>query len=649
MKLIFVENEPEDYDLEKGDDSDFYSLPDGTLSHSNLINAMFEIFRSTGDKLGQLVVSWYFSPTCPDRPLKPVIEQFKEDPQTKDIEMNEAIKSIKTLNINMDSQELVPTFDFHSLGYAFCPVTESKKGHFVLNTENQTTLVVGSNSKFLVPDFAKIYKCKETSFRKLSYENKEGYEFSKKSQYGLDIDAKLIVGVSSSGKWIRDAHSSGQDSEVSVVTEICLASISIDNPEKFVAEDVITALRHLPSSYKNEPEKFNEFFSKFGSHFVNRVKLGGSVKMDCKIKTASYDSDMESKIEAKASGIFKLISAGGNYSTESACKELESIGISDTRITITGGTPPVVTALQDLTQQKFQDWIGSVELDPSELDNSFSLYPYYNLSQCEHKSALREATMDYLQQSLKYLISKRREDIAKKAQEEVTSPAGGSSCFPGSTMVRIADGGSKKISELHHSDRLTTVCLRKLRKSPLSATASTGFCTFLHQESNTKAKFLSLTFSNNSILKVTANHLIFSYQPSSPNRVRGILAGSLRIGDLMVYVNETGEVSYPQVVDIKEEYHNGIYAPLTSNGTFLADGFLVTSYADMESFDIANTAMAPLKLWHGIKQSLDFHEIYPSGYVHKKHRDCFQSVKNGKEGMHEYAKCLMVLRSLWKK
>jgi hypothetical protein len=312
-----------------------------------------------------------------------------------------------------------------------------------------------------------------------------------------------------------------------------------------VSPDLIPALKQLPSSYQNEPGNFNDFFSKFGSHFVSRVKIGGALKIDFKVQKGTYDTRSESSIEAAANGIYKYISMGGSFSTEAMGSQLQSVGVSETSVTFTGGNPPMVTCLSDLTPQVLQEWIRTVESDPAELQHSFSLYPYYNLSQCAYPSALREATMSYLEQSLKNVISKRREEIAKKAQEEATSVDNGSKCFPGSTMVRTTNGASKMMSELSRGDKLATVKLGN------ASHRSAPFYTFLHKEVNIRAQFICFTFSNQKSLRATSNHLLLIYQESNGKlQSVSVLAGSIEIGDVMLYVDEEGNISYPEVVGI---------------------------------------------------------------------------------------------------
>ncbi len=62
----------------------------------------------------------------------------------------------------------------------------------------------------------------------------------------------------------------------------------------------------------------------------------------------------------------------------------------------------------------------------------------------------------------------------------------------------------------------------------------------------------------------------------------------------------------------------GIYAPFTMSGTFLANGFLVGCYANVDSFSLAHAVASPLRTWYKLtaadkKGNKDFNGLH--GYV----------------------------------
>ncbi len=77
------------------------------------------------------------------------------------------------------------------------------------------------------------------------------------------------------------------------------------------------------------------------------------------------------------------------------------------------------------------------------------------------------------------------------------------------------------------------------------------------------------------------------------------------------------------ITEIELIHQQGIYAPFTTSGTFLANGFLVTCYGNVDSFSLAHSVFAPLRSWYkltGKHSQLDF------------------------DGIHAYAKNLMKIR-----
>lgn len=98
------------------------------------------------------------------------------------------------------------------------------------------------------------------------------------------------------------------------------------------------------------------------------------------------------------------------------------------------------------------------------------------------------------------------------------------------------------------------------------------------------------------------------------------------IGDTLFYMSDHGECHKPTVIRKTVEKSTGVYAPLTMDGFFLANGFLVTCYADITNFDLAHMTFAPLRWWYKLFAS-------PT----KSQTD---------QGIHVYAQTLMKMRKL---
>jgi GTPase SAR1 family protein len=65
FKIVFIENSPENYELENN--SGYVTLPDGEMSHLNLIKAIGALLKSNKDCFGELLAKYYFMPNVPEK------------------------------------------------------------------------------------------------------------------------------------------------------------------------------------------------------------------------------------------------------------------------------------------------------------------------------------------------------------------------------------------------------------------------------------------------------------------------------------------------------------------------------------------------------------------------------------------------------
>ncbi|OXA50413.1 GTPase IMAP family member 7 [Folsomia candida] len=335
VPVVFVENEPGDYNLRK--DGDFYFLPDGSQSHANLIKAMQSQYEKSVDKLSLLLTSWYFRTGCPDKKTPPRTETVNIIEEQKNLEMETTniIGLFKDLNIGGDFDEITPDLNFHALGTAYCPVTECLKSHYLFSSTNDKNKLQVEKSKFLIPKYVQPYVQNKAIFKSISCYSKHDYERSKAEQYSFDAGLNLVVSVSSTGRWTSETTTTNQDIIISILFEQQVCSLHIDNPEQYVSQDFLKVLNGLPATYTADTaDEFRQFFAKYGTHVVSKQSLGGWIKFDCHIGQTSFTNQTKEQIEAKAQGVFKkIISGGGGYSTQTAFNELQQVGMTDEQVT----------------------------------------------------------------------------------------------------------------------------------------------------------------------------------------------------------------------------------------------------------------------------------------------------------------------------
>jgi len=86
-------------------------------------------------------------------------------------------------------------------------------------------------------------------------------------------------------------------------------------------------------------------------------------------------------------------------------------------------------------------------------------------------------------------------------------------------------------------------------------------------------------------------------------------AEKLTLGDTVekltfVFDQDSYECIYAQIANIEEITYKGLYAPLTSSGTLIVNGFYVTSFYDTTSFDFAYYGYLPYKAINSVPISI---------------------------------------------
>ncbi|OXA61972.1 tiggy-winkle hedgehog protein [Folsomia candida] len=188
-------------------------------------------------------------------------------------------------------------------------------------------------------------------------------------------------------------------------------------------------------------------------------------------------------------------------------------------------------------------------------------------------------------------------------------------CFPAGTTV-TTKRGVKNIEDLRPLDKIST-----LKGSSLKWTT---FYTWGHYEKDGIADFLAIKTENGKQLTISSEHLLFVVGENG-NKVAQ-KAGNISPGDKLLHFDETGALALLPVTEIQTEQFTGIFAPFTMTGHFLANGFLVACYANVDNFSLAHAVLTPLRAWHKAR--------YPSGRKQQQ-----------KEGIHEYAAHLMKIRN----
>lgn len=227
--------------------------------------------------------------------------------------------------------------------------------------------------------------------------------------------------------------------------------------------------------------------------------------------------------------------------------------------------------------------------------------------------------------------------------------AGG--CFPGNSKVLREDWTEMLMMDLRIGDKIWTIDLmptmtsasptfwfysaelessvehsnvRHSSPSPLGNLVLTEVITFLHKEPNKEVEFATFESDKNvqKSLITTANHLVYVASRSKLSNISNMTSqhfeddvGSHPFLDVFptfaasvqIERHRLVHVQPPSITDdpvrlttlskIKKSRGRGVYAPLTSHGTLLVNGYLVSCYATVADHSLAHDSLSPLRMW----------------------------------------------------
>jgi hypothetical protein len=136
------------------------------------------------------------------------------------------------------------------------------------------------------------------------------------------------------------------------------------------------------------------------------------------------------------------------------------------------------------------------------------------------------------------------------------------SCFPGSAMVRLADGASVAISSLRIGDRVLAV-------RPDGTTFYDEVYLRGHKDPAAVARFVRLQVPSGAALRLTPNHHVPVIRAGS---AATMAAAGVRVGDLVRVVAADGSVALEPVVRMGVVVDRGLWNPYTLGGTIVVDG-----------------------------------------------------------------------------
>jgi len=164
------------------------------------------------------------------------------------------------------------------------------------------------------------------------------------------------------------------------------------------------------------------------------------------------------------------------------------------------------------------------------------------------------------------------------------APTGGAMCFSERATVEVLQNSASAEQE-----SAAKVAMKELRVGDMVKTAPGRYqpvYAFGHFHESKVAEFLQIhTAAAKAPLEITGSHFMFIEGKGSPVR-----ADSVRVGDVVQYsaTNSNSASVGAVVTNISKVTRQGIYAPLTSDGTVIVNGIKASTYAIISSKSSTN-------------------------------------------------------------
>uniref|UniRef100_A0AAV2JZ32 Hedgehog protein n=2 Tax=Knipowitschia caucasica TaxID=637954 RepID=A0AAV2JZ32_KNICA len=192
-----------------------------------------------------------------------------------------------------------------------------------------------------------------------------------------------------------------------------------------------------------------------------------------------------------------------------------------------------------------------------------------------------------------YYESKAHIHCSVKSEHSVAAKTGG--CFPGDALVSLADGGTKRMSDIVPGDMVLSSSADGLGPLTYSPVLS-----FMDRQPHTNKTFYVINTSDGASISLTAAHLIF-VSDCTKHTLRTAFASDVRAGQCVVTAQGSRGANMSAVVSsVTQRRSSGLYAPLTEHGAIVVDHVLASCYAALNRPQLAHRALAPLRLLHGL-------------------------------------------------
>lgn len=162
------------------------------------------------------------------------------------------------------------------------------------------------------------------------------------------------------------------------------------------------------------------------------------------------------------------------------------------------------------------------------------------------------------------------EDARRKGAEPETS-----TCFPGDAVVRLSNGGTKRMDELELQDEVET-----------GVNSFSRILTFTHRQANTLHEFIVLRTRRGKELVATPSHIIYF------GNGRMAAMRQARVGDSVI--GDDGKSD--EIVQLRRATKKGLFNPQTVDGDIVVNGVKASTYTEALHPNTAHSVLLPLRV-----------------------------------------------------
>lgn len=217
-------------------------------------------------------------------------------------------------------------------------------------------------------------------------------------------------------------------------------------------------------------------------------------------------------------------------------------------------------------------------------------------------------------------------------------------CFSGDSVVTVGSGKKKLMKDLRIGESvlaLTNDGLLRLSEVLL----------FLDRSETARTEYVTLVTDTGKSITATPTHLVLRWEKPERSQIRHanpVYAKRVRVNDTLLTVVENGagdrRLRTERVVDVRHAEKNGLYAPLTVDGTVVVDDVVASCYAVLDNQWLAHLAFLPARMVAAARTSL-YGLIWRLGHPLSSHRDNTPppDAAQPPDGIHWYPRMLYAI------